>query len=191
MQTVSNVLEQGRFSLLRVLGKARLVVDATAGNGKDTLFLAEHTPPEAHIYAFDIQKEAMQKTRAVTAAYAEKIHYLVCGHEFLGQIVPEEIDVAVFNLGYLPGADHGITTRTETTRRAAAAALTRLRVHGICLITVYPGHPEGSAEADMLAGYLSRLPVHEFTVGCYQLMNHKKTAPYVYLIERTGRPCSV
>ncbi|WP_078160991.1 methyltransferase domain-containing protein, partial [Staphylococcus aureus] len=39
-----------------------IVVDATCGNGNDTLFLAEQVP-EGHVYGFDIQDLALENTR--------------------------------------------------------------------------------------------------------------------------------
>lgn len=40
------------------------VVDATAGNGHDTVFLAACTGPSGHIHAIDIQPEAIKSTRS-------------------------------------------------------------------------------------------------------------------------------
>ena len=184
MQTVSNVLKLMHMALVPVLERAEVVVDATAGNGHDTLFLAEHTPETACIYAFDIQPQAIANTKARTAQYAARIHYILGSHEQLDVQVPGQVDAVLFNLGYLPGAEHTAVTRRESTKCAVDQALAKLKVNGIAVIVVYPGHPEGKAEADMLAAYLAALPCRQFTVGCYRLLNHQQNAPYAYLVER-------
>lgn len=187
MQTFSNVLNLMKMAMLPVLLKAEVVVDATAGNGHDTLFLAEHMPQTAHLYAFDVQAEAIAATKERTKAFAERITYLQQGHETIGEVIPAAIDVAMFNLGYLPGQEHALTTRHETTRKAVGAVLEKLSLHGICAIAVYPGHAEGKVEAAMLMDWLQTLPTKNYTVGCYRLLNHKDTAPYALLIERTDK----
>ena len=40
-----------------------LCIDATAGNGNDTLLLCELVGDEGHVIAFDIQEDAVRKTR--------------------------------------------------------------------------------------------------------------------------------
>ena len=184
MQTVSNVLTLMHMALVPVLERAEVVVDATAGNGHDTLFLAEHTPETARIYAFDIQPQAIANTKARTAQYAGRIHYILGSHEQLAAQVPGQLDAVLFNLGYLPGAEHTAVTRHESTKCAVKQALAKLKVNGIAVIVVYPGHPEGKVEADMLAAELAALPCRQFTVGCYRLLNHPQHAPYAYLVER-------
>lgn len=184
MQTVSNVIQLMHLAILPVLAKADVAVDATAGNGYDTLFIAQNTPSSAQIYAFDVQSEALANTKERTAEYANRIHYLFCSHENIKEKVPGKIDVCLFNLGYLPGFSHETATRTESTRAAVESALAKLSLNGVCVLVVYPGHPEGKREADMLQDMLKNLPQREFTAGCYRLSSHKQTAPYAYLIER-------
>ena len=41
-----------------------VVVDATAGNGHDTLFLARQVGPSGTVYSFDVQEEAIGLTRS-------------------------------------------------------------------------------------------------------------------------------
>lgn len=184
MQTVSSVIQLMHLALMPVLANADIVIDATAGNGYDTLFLAKNTPQSAQIYAFDVQPKALEVTKARTAAYADRIHYLLCSHEYIAEKVPKAIDACIFNLGYLPGFAHDMAIAKESTRKAVGSVLKKLRVNGICVLVVYPGHPEGKQEADMLQEMLATLPQREFTAGCYQLSNHKLSAPYAYLIER-------
>ncbi|SDP33672.1 tRNA (mnm(5)s(2)U34)-methyltransferase [Selenomonas ruminantium] len=184
MQTVSNVINLVQQSILPALAGANVIVDATAGNGNDTLFLAEHGPDQAKIYAFDIQQAALEHTRLKTAAYASRIEYILASHAEIDKQVPGNIDVAMFNLGYLPGEEHKVTTVKESTRMAVEQVLDKLSINGICIIVAYPGHEAGAQEAVMLEEFLGNLPRRDYTVGCYRLLNHRQTAPYAYMVER-------
>ena len=184
MQTVSNVLNLAKQAILPALARARVVVDATAGNGNDTLFLAEHTAPMSKIYAFDIQQAALEHTRKKTAAYAGRIEYVLDSHENIDSVVAEAIDVAMFNLGYLPGEGHIVTTQVDSTLVAVRKVLDKLSCNGICIIAAYPGHEAGAIEAAALDEFLAALPVKKYTAGCYRLLNHRQIAPYVYIVEK-------
>ena len=184
MQTVSNVINLVQQSILSALARAKVIVDATAGNGNDTLFLAENSPEQAKIYAFDIQQAALEHTRAKTAAYASRIEYILASHAEIAKQVPGSIDAAMFNLGYLPGEEHKVTTVKESTRMAVEQVLNKLSINGVCIIVAYPGHEAGAQEAMMLEELLGNLPRRDYTVGCYRLLNHRQTAPYAYIVER-------
>lgn len=184
LQTVSNVLNLIKAAILPALDKARVIVDATAGNGNDTLFLAEHSPDQAKIYAFDIQPAALAHTREKTAAYAQRIEYVLRSHAEIATVVPEAIDIAMFNLGYLPGDGHVVTTKEESTRVAVTQVLEKLSLNGVCIIVAYPGHEAGAQEAVMLEKILADLPRKEYTAGCYRLVNHVETAPYAFVVEK-------
>lgn len=184
VQTVSNVLNLIKAAILPALEKARVLVDATAGNGYDTLFLAEHTSDKSKIYAFDIQEAALDSTRQRTAAYADRIEYVLRSHEELEEVVAEDIDLAIFNLGYLPGQEHEVTTKKESTLLAVQQVLGKLSLNGVCVIVAYPGHEAGGQEAALLEDFLVSLAKKDYTVGCYRLVNHAKTAPYAYIVEK-------
>ena len=185
VQTVSKVINLIQQAILPALKGAKIVVDATAGNGNDTLFLAQHTPDDAKIYAFDVQTEALQQTRQLTADFSAKIEYVLRSHAELDEVVAENIDMAMFNLGYLPGQEHELTTVWESTQIAVTKVLRKLVVQGICVIVAYPGHAAGKEEAMQLEAYLQRLSKREYTVGCYRLLNHAATAPNAFVIEKT------
>lgn len=185
MQTVSNVINLMHQAILPAVRQAEVIVDATAGNGGDTLFLAQNMKASCQLYAFDIQAEAILHTKERTKEFAAQICYLQQSHEEIGRYVDRSIDVAMFNLGYLPGADHEAVTNHKSTLKAVKCVLAKLRLQGICAIMVYPGHPEGKIEADCLASFLQEIPVRNYTVGCYRLWNHRPEAPYGFILERT------
>ena len=106
-----------------------VVVDATMGNGHDTLFLTQCVAPGGRVFAFDVQETALIETRKrVPEDMTTLIH---AGHETMRTHVPQElhgqISAVMFNLGYLPGTDKALITRTETTMIAVSEALELLR----------------------------------------------------------------
>lgn len=183
MQNI-NAIQVARQLLINKLCQAGCIIDATAGNGNDTLFLAETSVAAATIYAFDIQESAIVATKEKTKKYSDKIHCILASHDCLDSYIDKPIDVAVFNLGYLPGGDHLLTTRATTTLVALDKILSRLSVNGLISIVAYPGHAAGNDEYEQLAIRLADLPRSIFTVGCYKMINHKETSPVLYMIEK-------
>ncbi len=172
--------------LLPILGSAKCVVDATAGNGHDTVFLAQHTSSDAAVWAFDIQRQALDEAakNAAEAGCAEKVHFVQASHSTVGEHISEPIDAAMFNLGYLPGASHAVTTVSESTREAIAAIMRQLRVGGMITVVSYSGHEEGKQEQDDLFRWFKEFPVSVYTVSSFRMINHKETAPMLFLIEK-------
>lgn len=126
-----------------------IIVDATCGNGHDTLFLAERVK---QVHAFDIQKQAILNTKELTKNYSNiKFHEI--SHEFITSEV-EDYDGVIFNLGYLPGSDKSIKTTDRTTINALNE-LHKKQV-GFVLMVVYPGHSEGEMELSAIQSWLKR-----------------------------------
>ena len=128
------------------------VVDATMGNGHDTLYLAGKVSPGGRVYAFDIQQQALTNTRErlKNAGLEEAAELILASHDTMDAYVPKELDAVIFNLGWLPGTEHTCTTRVETTLKAVNTALGLIRKGGVVTICVYPGHEEGSRELEAL-----------------------------------------
>ena len=132
-------------ALERVIGPGDTVVDATMGNGHDTLTLCRLVGPVGRVYAFDVQRDAVERTRERLrdAGMLDRATLFCMGHERMAEVVKSPATAVVFNLGWLPGGDHAVTTRWETTRQAVESALYMLRPLGALVICAYPGHPEG------------------------------------------------
>ena len=187
MQLISSAIEVAHSLLRNRLATAQTIVDATAGNGGDTLFLAENSPTTAKIYAFDIQAEALAATKEHTKRYAAKINCILDSHAAVDAYVGGEIDAAIFNLGYLPGGSHAVTTDKTSTLTAVQKMLEKLSLNGVLIIVAYPGHTAGCMEKQALETYFEDLPMQRFTVGCYKLLNHGLRAPNLYVIEKVRR----
>ena len=141
------------------------VIDATSGSGHDTLFLAKCvlTPNSGWVHAFDIQSEALQKTRQnLELNLAQTLKPRITLHETSHETFPQNLtpSLIVYNLGYLPGGDHSKTTLAETTLTSCINALTILAPKGLLSITTYPGHPEGHKEKSLLFDWLATLTTH-------------------------------
>jgi len=166
-------------------------VDATMGNGKDTLWLCRRVGEAGRVYAFDVQAEAVERTRSLLEAEGvlERAVLFCEGHQHMADFVKEPVDAVMFNLGWLPGAQHGVTTITETTLAAADAALTLLKPDGLLTICVYPGHEEGTRELQALTRWAAALDPVEFDalLECY--MNQPNHPPQLIAVKkkRQGR----
>lgn len=174
------------YLLKEYLPGAKYILDGTAGNGHDTLFLAKHSPDDAVIWTFDIQELALTNTRKLLTAHAleKKTRYILDNHANVKRHIPVSLDLAVFNLGYLPGGCHMITTCIDTTLKAVADVLSLLRAGGVISITAYPGHTAGKEEQTGLETFLSELPQEKFSVGSWQMLNLVNSPPVVYIIEK-------
>ena len=162
-------------------------LDATLGNGHDALWLCELVGAAGHVTGFDIQEEAVARSRArLEAAGVAARAALICdGHENLAKYVaPDSVDAAVFNLGWLPGAPHGVTTRAETTLRAVEAALTVLKPDGLLTVCVYPGHAEGARERDALLDWARGLDERRFDAMIRAYLNQSRDPPLLIAVKK-------
>ncbi len=177
-----------RDVLSRALQEGDRAVDATMGNGHDTLFLCEKVGPSGRVYAFDVQEAAVSTTgeRLRENGMEDRARLFLSGHETIADHVKERVQAVVFNLGWLPGGDHGITTRWETTRQAISEALELLEHGGVLVICAYPGHPEGSREREELVRFLSGLDNRVYNVLRQLFLNAGPGAPECFVIQKTG-----
>jgi len=135
-----------------------VALDATAGTGADTAFLATAVGPRGRVLACDIQPAAIERARARLAAQGltDRVQWLITCHARLSDHTDGiRFTAAMFNLGWLPGGDHGIVTRPATTTAALAAAAARLGPGGRLSIVVYRGHAGGPAEAAAVSAWLA------------------------------------
>jgi predicted methyltransferase len=161
-----------------------IVIDGTAGNGHDTLFLAELVGSTGHVYAFDVQQAAIEATVLRVAEWKDSVTVIHAGHETITSYVTKEISAAVFNLGYLPGKDHSIITQPHTTIEAIESCLHLLKVNGLIVLVVYHGHEGGDKEREDLLNYVSNLPQSFVHVLKYEFVNQQNRPPFVLVIEK-------
>ncbi len=163
------------------LSPGSLAVDATTGQGLDTLLLAEAVGPYGRVYAFDIQPGALAAARVRLDArgLSNRVTFLLEPHERLFEVLPSacrgQIRAVVFNLGYLPGGDKALTTKTATTLAAVQASQRFLEVGGVLSIVSYSGHPEGQRETQALMEWAASLETSRWSVEIWQ--PHERICP--------------
>ena len=165
-------------------------VDATLGNGHDCLWLCSLVGETGHVYGFDVQQAAVENSRMrlEAAGVQSRATLLLDGHQNMrSHIPPESVDAVMFNLGWLPGAQHGVTTHTETTLQAVNAALEVLKEEGLLTICVYPGHEEGAREREALLAWAQSLNPRKYDamVRCY--LNQKNDPPLMIAVKKNRR----
>jgi SAM-dependent methyltransferase len=159
-----------------------LAVDATAGNGHDTEFLAARVGDGGRVLAFDIQAAAIAAARARVAAagWGSRVDFFQeCHTRIATRAVPGSVAAVMFNLGYLPGHGHELTTTAETTLQALAAATSVLRPGGALAAVCYPGHPEGGREAAAVAEWFAGLTDSAWQVVRYTALGTRRPAPFL------------
>ncbi|MEY9978050.1 class I SAM-dependent methyltransferase [Lysinibacillus sp. RC79] len=162
------------------------VVDATAGNGHDTLFLAQLVGDEGQVYAFDVQKSAVDATlhRLLDNGLEHRALVLHRGHEEVANYVHKPVTAAIFNLGYLPGSNHDIITQPNTTLQAIEDLLKLLKIGGLIVLVIYHGHQGGKEERDAVIEYVSQLPQKYVHVLKYEFLNQQNDPPFVIALEK-------
>jgi hypothetical protein len=154
-------------------------VDFTAGNGYDTLFLCSL----AHeVYSFDIQKAAVDTTAEKVKAYGNCRVILDTHANFLRYVT--SFKAGIFNLGYLPKGDKSIHTDALTVIRTMKAALPVMEVHGVLVIVIYPGYPEGEKESHDISEFSKTLDQKQYDVIRYEFINQINNPPYLIAIRR-------
>ena len=183
-------LKSARYLARDVLERAvcpgDTVIDATMGNGHDTLFLCRAVGPSGRVLAFDVQPGAVSSTDALLRQEGVRDRAeLVCrGHEHMDEYGAENVRAVVFNLGWLPGGDHAVTTRWETTQEAVRKALELLLPGGVLVLCAYPGHAEGDRERLALTEFLSGLRPQDFNVLHQRFLNAGPGAPECFVIQK-------
>ena len=145
-----STLELTHYYIKNTLKAGDIAVDATAGNGHDTLFMAQLVGEMGKVYAFDIQQSAIENTKKLLDknGVLNRTHLICDGHQNMKEYVAEagNVKAVMFNLGYLPGGDHSVTTKTDTSSAAIQAALDVLSPDGIITIGIYYGKDTGFDE---------------------------------------------
>ena len=181
------VLPFSKRLISMVVNEGETVVDATAGNGNDTLFLAQHVGETGKVIAFDIQQEALDSTRArlEKEGVTTPVELILDSHANVKQYVDGKIGGAMFNLGYLPYSDDlTVVTEPDSTVQAVDRMLDLLKKDGIITISVYDGHEGGPEERDALLDYVKRLHQKDAHVIRYELLNQRRNPPFLIAIEK-------
>ncbi|XP_052205714.1 uncharacterized protein LOC127810335 [Diospyros lotus] len=175
----------------QVIQKGDTLVDATCGNGYDTLAMAKmivDSSYNGHVCSMDVQKVALENTSALlneclTPEEKRLVELFDICHSKMEEVVPKGVPVRLvaFNLGYLPGSDKAIITRPETTLQALEAAKRLLAPGGLISIVVYIGHPGGREEFEAIEGFAAALPAESWICSKLRMLN-RPVAPILVLL---------
>lgn len=167
-------------------------IDATAGNGHDTCFLAglgATVKNEFAVLACDVQEEALQSTKERLQYYGLQAELVHTGHENIAEYLPVQSVLAgvIFNLGYLPCKDRTnafITTKAETTVPALQKLCERLYPQGVISVHCYTGHAGGMEEYQAVHAFIAALEPKFWRVLCVSDMNREHNLEYLFLLEK-------
>ncbi|MEG0874995.1 MAG: class I SAM-dependent methyltransferase [Clostridiales bacterium] len=182
---VKPIVELAFDFLEKTIKLGDIAVDATMGNGNDTVKLAQLVGETGKVFAFDIQTQALENTKAKLAKnnLTNRVKLLKENHCSMADFVPYGIAAAVFNLGYLPNGDHTLTTNSEDTLKALESAVSLLKTGGILVASIYWGHPQGEKEKNAILGFLKNTQRKSWNCLEISIPNREK-APILLLIEK-------
>lgn len=163
-----------------------ICIDATAGNGNDTEYLCQLVGNSGKVYAFDIQRAALKHTKERLSRQGLKAELILDGHENMGKYILEkdEVSCIVFNFGYLPGGDHSLATRPETSIRAIEVGLHLLKKGGAICLCIYSGGDSGFEERDAILSFLKKLDSKKYLVITMEYWNRPNNPPMPVLVTK-------
>jgi glycine/D-amino acid oxidase-like deaminating enzyme len=165
------------------------VIDATAGNGNDTLFLALSVGASGQVIAIDLQAAALQSTQASMEANGiQGVQLLQADHgETLSRLAGESMQVkaVMFNLGYLPGGEKDRTTSPRSTVQAIKAGLRLLSAGGVMTVIAYRGHPGGKEETHAVEEVARQQEATVMSVDIIPGSEDNNESPVLFVFRRT------
>lgn len=167
-----------------------VVVDATMGNGFDTLFLSEQIGETGVAYAFDVQASAINKTHVLLdeEGFPDRVRLIHDTHANMEQYLLTDgitsIRGAMFNLGYLPGSDKMLQTNSESTLVALNSVIKCLQSPGVITILAYTGHTGGREEAEAVKLWAKTLPTDCYEVDITVPTRRKNSPPELIVIKK-------
>lgn len=162
------------------------VVDATVGNGYDTIFLLNLVGQTGKVIGFDIQFQALEQARK--NINQTNLHHCVQlihdSHENMKDYIHGAVQGVVFNLGYLPGGDQTIITRPDSTVSSLCAAASLLDSRGWILLVSYRGHKGGEEERQAVEKELAAFDQKKFSVVKIDFINMMNQPPILYFLQK-------
>lgn len=183
---LTKITEIDKLYLENAINEGDIVIDATMGNGYDTKYLAQKVGESGFVYSFDIQQTALKSTKKKLERenLESRVQLILDGHENIDKYVDKPVSCVLFNLGYLPRADHNIITKPQTTLKALEHSLRLLKPHGIISIAIYTGHEGGMTEKNEIYNFTKELDQNEFNVLECGFINQVNNPPQLILIEK-------
>lgn len=154
--------------LSKHIHKGDVAVDCTAGNGRDTMFLADAVGPEGKVLSFDVQKQAIRNTEALIGGKRPWVELYLASNAHMWKYVNFVPSVVMYDLGYLENGSRTVMTQSEDTLASVTSAVRIVGKGGAVSIITRPDHDEGAREECLLLDLLKSLPEEEFEVSTYK-----------------------
>lgn len=186
MQKIKNSLGQSHQYIKMFVQNGDTVVDATCGNGNDTVLLANLVGNAGKVYSFDIQDVAILSTqkKIEESNLQDRVSLIKDGHHNMASYIDGDISAVMFNLGYLPSGDHSLGTSADTTIKAIEKAMELLKVGGVITIVVYYGGDSGFDEKDKVIEFVRGINQKRFIVMMTDFINQSNCPPILVCIEK-------
>lgn len=182
---ICSAVELSHQLLAKAVREGGSAIDATAGNGYDTLFLARLVGETGRVFSFDIQGTAIKKTEDLLQkdGMLHRVTLIAKGHEEMDRYVGQNVQGVIFNLGYLPGGDQKIVTAPDTTICALNKSIRLLSPGGVLVMVVYWGHEGGMEEREAVETWVAERNSPAWDV-IKITFPHKNIAPYVIGLQK-------
>lgn len=183
---LTNSLAISHEFVRKAVKQGDIAVDATMGNGNDTLLLARLVGDKGRVYSFDIQDIALKNTinKLKEAGAPDCVELIKDGHENIDIYVPKGIRAVMFNLGYLPKGDHRISTKAGTTIKALEKSMKLLIDGGIIAMVIYYGGDSGFEEKEAVMEYIKTIDCRRYSVLVCDFVNQINCPPIAVCIEK-------
>lgn len=184
MNQLPKPLAQSHIWISAVVKAGDKAIDATCGNGHDTLFLAKLVGKQGKVFAIDLQETAVMNTQQLLSINQidAQSYQLLCGcHGEVLEQIEDKVSVIMFNLGYLPGANKQIITMPTTTIKALDSASLRIELGGLLSIMCYRGHPGGAQESEAVLAWARSLEPSTWSLRLVEEITPDATKPFLIM----------
>jgi hypothetical protein len=185
---LNNVISIEDILIDRFVNFGDICLDATVGNGNDTIKLSQKVGKAGKVYGFDVQKIAIDITseKLLKSDLLYQTFLINDSHTNVDKYINEKIAFGIYNLGYLPGSNKDITTISSTTIESIGKTLNLLKENGIIVIVSYINHDGGYEEYKSVQSYLSSQDQKRYNVFEVSFINQVNNPPRLFCIENRG-----
>ncbi len=186
MNLIKNTAKLAMHLTAEYIQPGDTVIDATVGNGNDTLALSKLVGETGKVYGFDIQPLALMRASELLMQNdaPSEIELVYNSHEEMDRHIAKPVAAIVFNLGYLPSGEKHITTRAETTLKALEKSINMIKCDGVVTVVMYPGHAEGRIEKEKVLEWGKSLDRSIYHCASISMINQPENAPCIMLVTK-------
>ena len=148
---MSSFVVDKSHELINNIKNKNIAIDCTLGNGHDTLFLSSLFN---EVHALDIQPLALRRSKERLKDTNNTFLYLL-DHKDIDLLKLNNIDLILYNLGFLPGSDKKVTTHYLSTLESLEKAYSILNNEGVIIIACYIRQQNGQEEYDNIINFLN------------------------------------